>query len=185
MAFVNTWPDDFAKLNNTVPKELYKYWDIQTKGWFRLLVIAPSLDPESRIYCSLLHRPLTLDVQYEALSYSWEDGTGELGPVSINGIVWRATEVYPISIDGGLFRIRRNLYRALQTLRKEHEPRALWADAICINQMNIAERGFQVAQMSSIYSMAARVIVWLGESTEQTDCGSMYPLTTLFLPLLG
>ena len=90
-------------------------------------------------------------------------------------VIWPETEThirYKISIDGGLFLVRRNLYCAIKALRREHEPRAIWIDAICINQADIAERGFQVAQMSSIYAMAETVIVWLGKGNEWTDSGS-------------
>jgi hypothetical protein len=39
----------------------------------------------------------------------------------------------------------------------------IWADAICINQEDDAERSKQVVMMGEIYSQAKTVIVWLGE----------------------
>ena len=53
---------------------------------------------------------------------------------------------------------------ALKALRDKKRPRILWIDALCINQSDIEERSSQVAFMSSVYSRAVRVIVWLGES---------------------
>jgi hypothetical protein len=41
-------------------------------------------------------------------------------------------------------------------------------DALCIDQDNVEERDEQVAKMDSIYSSARRVIIWLGEETEET-----------------
>jgi hypothetical protein len=41
-------------------------------------------------------------------------------------------------------------------------------DAVCIDQSNITERTSQVRMMQTIYSNAARVLVWLGEA-EATD----------------
>jgi hypothetical protein len=37
----------------------------------------------------------------------------------------------------------------------------LWADAVCINQKDNEERGFQVRQMPSVYANAVRVLVWI------------------------
>jgi hypothetical protein len=42
---------------------------------------------------------------------------------------------------------------------------ALWVDALCIDQNNLAERGAQVSIMSSIYSIASKVLIWLGEES--------------------
>jgi hypothetical protein len=44
----------------------------------------------------------------------------------------------------------------------------LWIDAICINQNDLKERGQQVKRMASIYKMARRVVVWLGEEEDNS-----------------
>lgn len=41
-----------------------------------------------------------------------------------------------------------------------------WIDAICINQGDVSERNAQVAIMSTIYSQAEKVYVWLGRQDE-------------------
>lgn len=43
--------------------------------------------------------------------------------------------------------------------------RLLWADAVCINQADDAERGSQVGMMGRIYGQAARTLVWLGDGS--------------------
>jgi hypothetical protein len=43
--------------------------------------------------------------------------------------------------------------------------RALWVDAICIDQDSARERSHQATMMTDIYSDAMIVRVWLGEST--------------------
>ncbi|KIM96986.1 hypothetical protein OIDMADRAFT_169760, partial [Oidiodendron maius Zn] len=58
--------------------------------------------------------------------------------------------------------VTQNLYHALASLRYEKETRVLWVDAICINQVDNAEREAQVPQMRNIYGSANRVVVWLG-----------------------
>lgn len=45
----------------------------------------------------------------------------------------------------------------------------LWADAICIDQQNIEERGKQVQLMGMIYWKADRVLVWLGQNIAEND----------------
>jgi len=45
----------------------------------------------------------------------------------------------------------------------------LWADAICIDQQNIEERGTQVQLMGMIYWKADRVLVWLGQNIAEND----------------
>lgn len=55
------------------------------------------------------------------------------------------------------------LFVALKHLRREEGARVLWVDALCINQLDLAERAAQVQLMSNIYEQATGVIVWLGE----------------------
>jgi len=43
-----------------------------------------------------------------------------------------------------------------------------WYDALCINQADTGERGQQVLRMAQIYSKATRVLVWLGETTDNS-----------------
>lgn len=63
------------------------------------------------------------------------------------------------------------------SLRPDEETRslrALWVDAICINQADVRERSEQVAIMRDIYQHAERVLVWLGE--EDADSVVGFPL---------
>ncbi|MCJ1247936.1 hypothetical protein MMC30_005151 [Trapelia coarctata] len=83
---------------------------------------------------------------YEALSYVWGD----------------QTRTSPLICNGREIRVTTNLYDALRRLRDPHQNRRLWADAICIDQSNVKERGQQVQMMGSIYETATEVLVWLG-----------------------
>ncbi|PVH72592.1 ankyrin and HET domain-containing protein, partial [Cadophora sp. DSE1049] len=47
----------------------------------------------------------------------------------------------------------------------------IWADAICINQNDVAEKSAQVTMMDRIYSSAVYVIAWLGPPDEHSDLG--------------
>jgi hypothetical protein len=57
--------------------------------------------------------------------------------------------------------ICRNLYNALQCLRKDKQ-RKIWINALCIDQNDPKEKGRQVQIMDKIYKEAERVVVWLG-----------------------
>jgi hypothetical protein len=58
--------------------------------------------------------------------------------------------------------MRPNLYLSLKHLRQTSISRVLWVDAICINQDNQDERSIEVKRMGQIYTLAWRVVVWLG-----------------------
>jgi hypothetical protein len=51
--------------------------------------------------------------------------------------------------------------KTLMTSLRSSRP-LIWIDYLCINQGNVEERTHQVALMSSIYSKAKTVIIWLG-----------------------
>lgn len=104
----------------------------------------------NQITCRLKQADLQNALTYEAISYVWGDAA------------IRRT----ITCDGSSFEVTANLFLALQRLRKPDAPRFLWADAICINQQDVDERGQQVSIMKKIYEMAARVLVWLGPDAE-------------------
>jgi hypothetical protein len=46
-----------------------------------------------------------------------------------------------------------------------------WYNALYINQEDIQERSYQVGLMWSIYSKAARVVVWLGLEQDNSYSG--------------
>ncbi|KAH8648784.1 heterokaryon incompatibility protein-domain-containing protein [Tricladium varicosporioides] len=107
------------------------------------------------IECTLQYVSQTKAPRYEALSYCWGDPNNLL----------------PILLDGCMMYVTANLFAALQHLRLE-QGLPLWIDAICINQQDIEERSHQVLRMNSIYSKAARVISWIGESSEDDKLAS-------------
>lgn len=134
----------------------YDPLDLETRS-FRLLRLHRGRDKEE-IECDIVEAFLDQDdtVPFEALSYVW--GSLDM-PRSIR-------------LNRKHLNVTTNLEIALQNLRVEHEDRILWVDAVCIDQNNVPERGHQVIQMGSIYSLAERVIFWLGESTPYIDPSS-------------
>jgi hypothetical protein len=57
----------------------------------------------------------------------------------------------------------------LLSLRDPGLPRILWIDAVCINQGDNEEKLHQIQTMARIYSVASRVLVWLGEAADDSD----------------
>src|SRR5882757_5845843 len=67
-----------------------------------------------------------------------------------------------ITLNGVVIALRRNLYDFLVHALRQGWIRQLWIDALCINQIDEAEKNKQVAMMGEIYSRASRVLIWLG-----------------------
>jgi hypothetical protein len=115
----------------------------------RLLEVFPSDVASDTLRC----RRLRIDLDeirtypYEALSYVWGDENGRTD----------------ITCDGQRVSVTNSLASALKRLRLPQTSRLIWADAICIDQNNYSEKNCQLPLMGKIYSMAERVMVWLGE----------------------
>jgi hypothetical protein len=123
----------------------------------RLLTILPSA------FASDVHVTLqthvfakNIPLQYEALSYTW--GSPKV-PVDI---------FVGSPYSRGTISVTQNLAEALRYLRYEDKIRILWIDAICVNQLDMAERSSQVKRMADIYSAASRVVVWLGPESDDS-----------------
>src|ERR1035438_6325999 len=128
------------------------YKPIAERNAFRLLRLKASKEHDSPIECQLV--PVTFDYtgDYSALSYTWGD----------------AESSKEITLNGQPHLIRPNLHAVFLRLREKWDT-DLWVDALCINQQDVPERNAQVTQMRYIYANAARVIVWLGESSNDAD----------------
>ncbi|KAL5603814.1 hypothetical protein FOVSG1_006564 [Fusarium oxysporum f. sp. vasinfectum] len=90
------------------------------------------------------------NVEFSALSYAWGD------PLPRKRIICsgRAVEIGP------------SLHNALVNIRSRQYRRLVWADALCINQNDTAERASQVRLMGEIYSAATMTVIWLGVESD-------------------
>ena len=145
-------------------------------GEIRILVLEPGW-PGTDLYCKLKHVSLP-DVsdgngfrlwerlrkpRFEAISYAWGEPIFK----------------YDLHIKGvGKINITKSLYEALQQFRSKFKQRKLWADAVCIDQRNRAERAVQVKMFGKIFESAGRVLVWLG-CAEETDAAAIATLSRL------
>lgn len=118
---------------------------------------------ETRLFMtgtSSLERRSDRQARYEALSYTWG---GDI--ITDEGYVRDREDSGKPCMTLGL---RPNLAFALRNLRHSDETRVLWIDAICINQDDIKERNEQVKRMTNIYTLAERVVIWLGEESDSS-----------------
>jgi hypothetical protein len=128
----------------------YKYEELKDAWSIRVLHLAPGT---GEIHFSLQAVNLDADPAYEAISYCWGD----------------ATDTETVYCEGKTLQITNSLFTALERLRLPDKPRTLWADAVCINQDDIVEKGAQVKLMSHIYSKTSRILIWLGKDTTGLD----------------
>jgi hypothetical protein len=121
-----------------------------------LLRLKPHDDEASEVHCELFEYSLQGSANrthlYEALSYVW--GEPHRKTIYINKIA---------------FGVTLNLYAALLHLRNHALSRAVWIDAICIDQENLEEKEQQIQIMAKIYAQASRVVVWLGTTADNSD----------------
>ncbi|KAH7131086.1 heterokaryon incompatibility protein-domain-containing protein [Dactylonectria macrodidyma] len=141
--------DEAAREESTQPILEGGYTPLRRSFEIRLLAIHPG-EGDCQVECSLRHRKLRGNLQYEALSYVW----GE------------ATKISEVVCDGKPREVRGNLYDALKQLREPDQERFVWVDQLCINQEDNAEKTQQVRIMGEIYSRAQRVLIWLGKDVE-------------------
>lgn len=129
------------------------YVDLGDKS-IRLLRILPG-EESSAIHCCLQEFSLDEPPRYIAVSYAWGSPHG-------------SHEVY---VDEHPILIPKNLWRFLKDARALAGDLKgwIWVDMLSINQVDLAERGHQVKLMSMIFSVAERVIVWLGLAYRGSD----------------
>lgn len=90
---------------------------------------------------------LSSSPDYEALSYVWG----------------HPDDTTSIEVAGRKVVISRNLESFMRKLRHPSQTRRLWADQICIDQSDSAEKTTQVQMMREIYSNCRQCLISLGE----------------------
>ena len=144
----------WVKKHSNCKRDVYQFSPLNRERLsIRIVELLPGYPPEE-LKCRLFRTTIYSGVQYKALSYTWGNH--------------RKQDC--LTVNGCCLPITKNLFDALIELRSKTKPRLLWIDAICIDQESTAERNHQVLSMSSIYSNADEVIVWLGPTVEKWRC---------------
>jgi len=156
-------------MSNAESGHEYQPLDLSTDE-IRLLTLHPGRDGD-KISSTLSHYNLTDNTEYEALSYTWGDNSN-LRTIILDGVPFQVTA----NLETALRHLRYPPFSNLQShgegrlhIGNQCKDRVLWIDALCINQSDCAETSQQVAIMAKIYSHASRVLIWLGEETEEVS----------------
>ncbi|KAG4263847.1 hypothetical protein FPRO03_09123 [Fusarium proliferatum] len=130
---------------------------LPSSSHIRLVHLLPGTD--AAVCCELVTISIDATPEYEALSYTW----GDASSVEMIDMTTQDSETPQ------QFSVTSNCFSALKRLRYKEKTRVLWIDALAIDQSNVDERNHQVSLMSRIYSQAAGVVVYLGESADDSD----------------
>lgn len=144
---------------SSASKPLYESLD-PSQQQIRILKIMSVSSTDEPIVCEL--RVATLDAavkehQFSALSYVWGDEKNTRR-IRVNGHVMDVT----VHLEDALRQFRDGPPEDL--MKPTRWSGWLWADAICINQVNKDEKSHQVRLMGEIFRRATRVLSWLGTS---------------------
>lgn len=154
---------DYTRAHNMTTPSIpdHVYVPLSSPREIRIAVIEPAMDVDAPLRFSFHHDTLEeLESQYEAISYVW----GE--PIL-------SFPVYHVS-DGTQIHVTHNLDRALRRLRHKADPRWLWADAMCINQVDNLEKASQIPLMVDIFRNANGVLAWLHPENEGIERGMRF-----------
>lgn len=110
------------------------------------------------VTCKIIHVPLANAPAYEAVSYTWGTKIQDRELQCLDE--YNEGEIRSLAITA-------NLMAALQRFQLDEEPRNLWIDQISINQSDDREKVHQICMMGHIYERCSRVVIWLGEETDQ------------------
>jgi hypothetical protein len=132
------------KEENETSTSPFEYSELKD-GYIRVFELLPG-SKDNDIAVTLSDYQLKDAPPFECLSYCWGD----------------TEDTTSIQVNGHSIMITKNLRAALAQLRHETGSRTVWVDAICINQLDLAERARQVTLMADIYKSAIRTTVWLG-----------------------
>lgn len=139
----------------------------------RIVELLPG-DKEEKLQCRLVSTSIDEGFQYEALSYSPEEGNFDRsgkGKGSLIAFNSRLDIRYPVYLDSSFIKVTMTLRDALRRLRQKDKSRFIWVDQVSIDQRNPQEHHIQVLSTPAIFNRAQRVLVWVGEEDEHSTAG--------------
>jgi hypothetical protein len=134
-------------------RQQHAYKPLPQGDFIRLMHLEPALHPDAPLRFAFTQGAVSdLVAEYEAVSYTW-------GESKLHCSLYVE--------DGSRVMVTRNLDKVLRRLRHPTTNRALWADAVCINQADDNEKSKQIPLMGQIFRSASRVLAWLDGGVEE------------------
>ncbi|KAK0630416.1 heterokaryon incompatibility protein-domain-containing protein, partial [Bombardia bombarda] len=158
----NDEPQQSLVLTRYLPYEMC--WLLPGEQQIRVLVVNPAgaLNDPVQAHLELVDLGRQGGVEFDALSYCWGDSTERADmTLEIEGSGASSSR----STRQQQFGISPTIEAAVRRLRSPSDdapPLRIWIDAVCINQLDVQERGRQVGLMGDICSRARAVHIWLG-----------------------
>ncbi|KAG6361118.1 hypothetical protein INS49_009342 [Diaporthe citri] len=134
----------------------YVYEPIKQRSEMRLLKIQPG-EADDPIRGELVIVSTNSQENYDAVSYTWADQTGD------------ATRCFRAFIGIGYVSITRSCQEVLQRIRRRLCTKYVWIDSLCVDQDNLQERGHQVQLMPRIDTRAKKTYVYFGPTTSKDE----------------
>ncbi|KAK3325073.1 heterokaryon incompatibility protein-domain-containing protein [Apodospora peruviana] len=121
--------------------------------FFRYLVLEPSTNYNLPLTGRLVTSEIDQAPAFDAISYVW----GNPAQVSEISIIGHSNTIC----------LTASLRDTLRRVRLPDRQRNVWADQICINQADLAERSHQVSLMAHIYRRSSMTLIHLGDATDE------------------
>ncbi|KAF5004913.1 hypothetical protein FDECE_8605 [Fusarium decemcellulare] len=153
--------DDYASLFSH-GKHLRPF--LTEKGEIRLLeILSQSL--RDKVVCRLHTVSLDTKPEFVCLSYVWGDES-ITEEIIVDGVPVQVT----VNLATALKHVKKHWVAMQQEGGRNSDPSnfRLWADAVCINQADLAERSAQVQLMRELYTSADAVFAWLSSQDKET-----------------
>ncbi|KAI1109780.1 hypothetical protein F5Y14DRAFT_392608 [Nemania sp. NC0429] len=131
---------------------IYKDLDVDIRK-IRLLKLTPD-EENAPLRGDLICTSENPPHPFWAISYVWGPEPTPLAP-------------FYFETSQGRIPITESLATCFQCLRRKGVTVYLWVDAVCINQRYNVEKSMQVRRMGSLYARAERVIIWMGNETDE------------------
>jgi hypothetical protein len=151
----------------------YQYGPLPDAHHIRVIDLLPG-EGNTRLECEFAIARIDDPPRYRAISYTWRDSKYDnlvIGGKKVSAYPGPREEfeiLHPVWCKDRYVLVATNLRDALRRFRNPTQRTMLWIDALCINQVDLAERANQVILMPKIYHKAQSVWFWMGESDEMS-----------------
>lgn len=137
------------------PRNSHQHNSIIPGNQIRTLVLHPARHLNSPLRCSLMQT---------CLGQKADDGKRSCAYDVLLGWDSEIRE-HQIICDGRPMYIPQNCQIALKYLRHKSDTRAIWLDAVCVDQLSFMDQTRHSVLLPDIYAQAKNVLVWMGESS--------------------